>query len=130
MSVESDITSMLDTSPKRINELEEVEAKRVKREAKAIERDLFSFGQVVEISKNDLFRIKGDIQKARRASANYNLFLHEEGLILAGHEILRNIIWNVMEASDFDVKELRSEWVRVYSIYKEVEKKVEGEAIQ
>ena len=67
---------------------------------------------------------KKRVEKIEMSSCKFGLFLHEKGLLHAGHKMFRKIVETVQKTFDFDKSKLSDEWMRVNAIQREVEKKV------
>ena len=81
---------------------------------------MFVIGQIVSNLGWMLIKERNKIRKIEMTTCNFNLFSHERGLLLAGHEILRKIEEKVQKTLKFDESKLTSEWQRVSKVQKEV----------
>ena len=97
-----------------------------KRERKLEERDWFLLGRVSVIVDEEFSKQRIELNKEEKKNANYDSLLHERGLILAGEEILKNLVGRIKNGVDFGtVNEEREEWSRALDLLKEVREKIE-----
>ena len=104
----------LDTFPER------------KRERKLEEREWFLLGRVSAIVDDEFSKQRIELNKEEKKNGNYDSLLHERGLILAGEEILKNLVGRIKNGVDFGtVNEEREEWSRALDLLKQVREKIQ-----